>query len=152
MKKVSFESFLWFDCSSWNTFVRNEQKFLVRMINVYNQTELVSRQTALTFLSRSQSTISRFPDCPSLEMSKKSTLPWQTVWMDLANYRTFFLGNCKHNFSHIPGDISSIRVSLDVLITSAMPFACLFLGLFGLTGDVIRRNCSGFKFCSNSPD
>ena len=66
------------------------------MINVYNQIELLSKLPALTFLSRSQSTIANFPKYTSLEISQKSTLPYQTGWMELANWGgNSFLRNCK---------------------------------------------------------
>ena len=77
-------------------FDRKLAKVFVRMISVYNQTELLSKLPALTFLSRSQSTIADFPKYPSLEISQKSTLLYQTGWMELANWGgNSFLRNCK---------------------------------------------------------
>ena len=69
------------------------------MINVYNQIEFLPKLPALTFLSRSQSTIANFPKRLLLEISQKSALPYELVgWKWQIEVGKFFLRNCKPKF------------------------------------------------------
>ena len=56
-------------------------------------------------------------------------------WLDgngpLAQTKKKFYDSCEPEFFQIPCKISSIRVSVDVLITSTMLFACLLPGVVG---------------------
>ena len=49
----------------------------------------------------------------------------------LAQTKKTFYDTCEPEFFQIPCKISSIRVSVDVLITSTILFACLFPGVVG---------------------
>ena len=69
------------------------------MINVFNQIELLPKLPALTFLSRSQSTIAKFPKRPFLEISQKSALPYELVgWNWQIEVAKNFFRNCKPKF------------------------------------------------------
>ena len=100
------------------------------MINVYNQIELPPKLPALTFLSRSQSTIANFPNYPSLEISQKSALPYQTGWMELANWgKKIFLRNCKPKILQKFWLIFFNQYLHRSFVTSAELFACVCLCL-----------------------
>ena len=69
------------------------------MINVYNQIELLPKLPALTFLSRSQSTIANFPKRPLLKISQKSALPYELVgWKWQIEVAKNFFRNWKPKF------------------------------------------------------